>query len=86
LLRGLSLRPQCYHLFSGKAHSPFWVFAHQSGITKKLPIQTGLGHLFNGLNNAATQRCLALWIMPLDSCDDLYIFCEKPIKKTKAQS
>jgi hypothetical protein len=50
---------------------------HQSGITKKLPIQTGLDHLFNGLNNAATQRCLAPRIMPLDSRDSLGALHEK---------
>ncbi|WP_211444376.1 hypothetical protein [Collimonas humicola] len=55
---------------------------HQSGITKKLPIQTGLDHLFNGLNDAATQRCLAPWIRPLDSGNGLYIFIKNILGKT----
>jgi hypothetical protein len=70
----LSFRPQRRDYIRGKSHSPFWVWMHQSGITKKLPIQTGLDHLFNDVNDAAMQRCLVPWIRPLDSRDGLYIF------------
>ncbi|WP_211474904.1 hypothetical protein [Collimonas humicola] len=57
---------------------------HQSGIAKKLPIQTGLDHLFNGLNDAAMQRCLAPWIRPLDSGDGLYIFIKSILGKSSS--